>query len=400
MQDKEFESFRAFRLSTGGLLYRLFKLMHIQKSDSYSVYRRIIIIVSLIWLPLLVLTIIEGNFYNTNLDLPFSYDLQPYVKYLIVLPLLMASGAIIDPLIRYVIESIGTSGILGESNKGRYYEAVKQLARRKNSNFADLVIIIISYSVAITGVINLEMFDVSSQFRNWTVFHSESGTHLTLAGWWFIMVSAPVLQIIFYRWFWRFYLWGKFLFQVSRIKLNLQPTHPDLAGGLGILKNSENAFIIIFFSLGAMLSVSLSADILYTGQKLEQVIPIIIAYIIISVSVLTIPLFFFSHQLAATKRWGSVLYGDLGYRLSRAFHEKWGNIEDETNGDELLKTADSSTVCDYAEIYNAARGMRFIPISLRGLLLQACALTIPFLPLVFTEHSPIEILKTILQSLI
>lgn len=397
MQDKEFES---FRLSTGGLISRLFHLSRIQKPGAYSIHRRLILIIVLCWLPLVLLTAIEGNFYNTHIELPFIYDIQPYVRYLLILPFLIVAGTIIDPLIRYVIQSIGTSGILGDSNKVKFYETIEKLAQRKDSYAADIVIIIISYTIVLSFLANLEKFDASSEYTNWIVIKSESGVGLTLAGWWFILVSSPALQIILFRWFWRFYLWSHFLFQLSRIKLDLQPAHPDLAGGLGILKNSENAFIMIYFALGSMLSVSLAVDIIYTDVTLEQVLPIIISYIIVAIIVMTIPLFFFSHQLASTRRWGLVIYGDLGYRLSRAFQNKWGDPSDQTNGDELLKTADSSVVCDYSDIYTTVKEMRFIPISVKGLLTQSCALIIPFLPLVFTEQSLPYIIRRILESLI
>jgi hypothetical protein len=36
-------------------------------------------------------------------------------------------------------------------------------------------------------------------------------------------------------WHVRFFIWYRFLWQVSKIPLNLIPTHPDRAGGLGFL---------------------------------------------------------------------------------------------------------------------------------------------------------------------
>jgi len=86
--------------------------------------------------------------------------------------------------------------------------------------------------------------------------------------------------------------------------------------------------------------------------------------------------------------------------LSRAFDEKWGNPADQTNGDELLKTADSSAVCNYAEIYSNVRSVRIIPISLRGYLEQIIVLIIPFLPLVLTEYSITDVLKRIMETLV
>jgi hypothetical protein len=115
---------------------------------------------------------------------------------------------------------------------------------------------------------------------------------------------------------------------------------------------------------------------------------------------MTLPMFFFTKQLAMTRRWGRVVYGDLGHRLSIAFDNKWGDKSDESNGDELLKTADSSVVCDYADIYNVVDNMRYMPISLKGYFLQLSVLAIPFIPLILTEYSLTEILKRVIDTLI
>jgi len=397
MQNQGFDS---IRLSTGGLIFRFYNLLHIQEPQSYSITRRIVVIITLSWLPLFLLTGIEGNLFNSNLDLPFLFDLQPYVKYLGILPFLIVAGKFIDPLIASVIHSMRSSGILGENNKGQYEEAIERLAIRKDSYIADIVIIFISYTIVLSFQANLERFDASLEYTNWITSHSATGVHLTLAGWWFVLVSSPVLQIVFFRWFWRFYLWGTFLFQVSRIKLDLQPTHPDLAGGLGILKNGENAFILIFIAMAMNLSISLSVDIQCTDMNLVQALPIVLSYIIASLVLMTIPLFVFSRQLGYARRWGRVVYGDLGYRLSHAFNEKWGNSRNLSDGDELLKTDDSSVVCDYGDIYNTVRDMRFIPISLEGLVMQTVTLILPFLPLLLTEFSLPDILRRVVESLI
>lgn len=100
------------------------------------------------------------------------------------------------------------------------------------------------------------------------------------------------------------------------------------------------------------------------------------------------------------KRWGRVVYSDLGYRLSNAFDMKWGDPSNHSNGEELLKTDDSSTVCDFADIYNAVDNMSFIPVSMKGYFLQLSILVLPFVPLVLTEHSLLEILKRIIDSLV
>src|SRR5262249_23521063 len=64
---------------------------------------------------------------------------------------------------------------------------------------------------------------------------------LTPAGYWYVFISIPILQFILLRWYVRFFIWFRFLWQVSKIDLNLIPTHPDRAAGLAFLGKSVYA---------------------------------------------------------------------------------------------------------------------------------------------------------------
>jgi len=194
-------------------------------------------------------------------------------------------------------------------------------------------------------------------------------------------------------------IWCEFLFRVSRIDLRLEPTHPDLAAGLGILKVGEFAFIMLFLAFGSMVSAALAHEILYTEGTLAQMQIVVAGYVVGLLFVMKLPLFFFSTQLIKAKSRGRVDYGALGYRLSQAFDEKWGETTDGDAGRKLLDGADSSTACDYADVYGAVRDMRIAPIGLRDYLTQAIILLLPFLPLVLTETSLTEELNRLIDAL-
>jgi len=348
----------------------------------------------------LLLAAYEGILINQNLDLPFLYDLKPYVRYLLVVPLLIVADVLIDPLIATNLQSIGLSGLIEEKDNNRYKNSVEQLNRRKDSYLADIVILLLIVTASISFFINLDELNADNTFTKWSVVLVNNEPQLTYTGWWFLFISSPILLILLYRWLWRFYLWVEFLFRLSRLKLKLQPTHPDLAGGLGILKNSESSFILIFFAFGALLSVSLAEEILYDDMSLLQAQPIIAVYIAISILIMTLPHIFFSVQLIKAKRWGRVVYGGLGYRLSQAFDKKWNKPENKASGEELLNTADPSAVCDYSDVYEVVREMRYLPISIKDFILQAFLLALPFMPLVFTEIPLAEVLRRVIDAVI
>ena len=92
----------------------------------------------------------------------------------------------------------------------------------------------------------------------------------TLAGWWFGCVSLPIIQFLLLRWYFRLFIWTRFLWQVSRIKLNLVPTHPDRAGGLGFLSIVTYAFAPLVVAQGVLHAGVMANKIFYADAKLTD----------------------------------------------------------------------------------------------------------------------------------
>ena len=61
------------------------------------------------------------------------------------------------------------------------------------------------------------------------------------AGMWYTFVSVPLFQFMLVRWYFRLFIWTRFLWKVSRIDMSL-PTHPDRVGGLGFLSSTAFAY--------------------------------------------------------------------------------------------------------------------------------------------------------------
>jgi len=389
-----------FKLSTGGFFYSLFVQSHTQKPGQYSTRRRIIVLSAFSWLPLFLLAAIEGNLINDKLAISFVNDLRPYIRYFVALPLLIVADKIVDPLIAGVIRTVEKSGLLPKEKKADFKKAFEILDRRNDSFIADFVIIGLTIMATWGYLSNLRSLDVYVENSTWVSIIKGDQYQITNAGWWFLVISSPLLQIILYRWLWRFLIWCEFMFRVSRIDLALKATHPDLSGGLGILRNSQNAFTIIFIAIGTMLSVSLAQEILYTDATFALVGPVTLIYVISSLVITTLPLLFFARKILIARMLGRLTYGAIGFRLSRAFDDKWANKADPKAGKNLMEGTDSSSVCDYSDIYDVVRNMRVIPVGMREYMFQAISLAAPFAPLVLLELPIGKVTEKLLAILI
>ena len=385
-----------FHLSAGGLFYRFLVRTHAVEEDRYRLGLRIPFAVCLVWLPLLILSAVDGTLAGSAINLPFLFDPIPHGRYLIVLPLLIAAEAIIDPLLGPVIEHLETSGVVPEEELPRYREAVAEITRRRDSVWVEILLIALAVGVSLLFHPGYSDLWLKEGFSSWAWTVSNEGSRVTTAGWWYLIVSAPIMQFLLYRWIWRFGIWVAFLGRIARIRLALLASHSDLAGGLSILGRGQNGLVLLFAALAALMSGELLKDILYEGYKLTAALPVVIGYVVFSAAALFGPLLLFSRQMLRAKRRALREYGALQYQLSHDFHEHWitGKAE------RIVDSVQPSAMADYNVVYETVSSMRIVPLKPKSAAIVSLFVLVPFLPLVLTEYSIAAIMQRIFNTLI
>jgi hypothetical protein len=215
-----------------------------------------------------------------------------------------------------------------------------------------------------------------------------------LAGIWFRYLSLPLFQFLLLRWYYRIFIWARFLFHVSRIKLKLVPTHPDYVGGLGFLSNIVYAFIPLAVAHGAVIAGMISNHIFHEGAALlDFKIGIIIIVVVVYLLVI-LPLFSFSTQLNDTWRIGCIEYGKLASRYAQGFDTRW--IREKSTADhEIENAADIQGLADMANSYRIVEKMQSIPIKRNDIIMLAAATVVPVLPLLLTMMPLSELIKMV-----
>jgi hypothetical protein len=215
---------------------------------------------------------------------------------------------------------------------------------------------------------------------------------LSLCGVWYGYVSLPLFQFLLLRWYFRIFVWMRFLWQVSRIDLALVPTHPDRVGGLGFLSNTAYAFVPLAAAHGAMLAAMIADRIFFLGAnlldfKLEAAVMLV--YLLFLVFG---PMLVFTPRLAKVKRTGLREYGTLAARYVRDFDAKW--LRGGAPGDErLIGSADLQSLADLGNSFEIVRTMRAAPVSKEAVARLAAAMLAPLAPLGLTMMSLEDLLK-------
>lgn len=226
----------------------------------------------------------------------------------------------------------------------------------------------------------------------WYAQPSSAGMKFSFAGLWYAYASMPIFQFLLGRWYFRLFIWMRFLWQVSRIELSLVPTHPDRFGGIGFLANTAYAFMPVLMAQGALLAGNLANRIFHFGATLPDFKMEILLLVTLLLGIVLGPLLVFAPQLAEAKRTGIREYGALAERYVREFDSKWlrgGAPVDEP----LVGSGDIQSLADLGNSYEVVRSMRIVPMTKDTILQLASATLVPFLPLMLTMMPLEELLK-------
>jgi hypothetical protein len=212
---------------------------------------------------------------------------------------------------------------------------------------------------------------------------------------WYGYVSQPLFQFMLMRWYFRIFIWTRFLWQVSRIDLSLVPTHPDRVCGLGFLSNTIYAFAPLAVAHGGLFAGFIANRIFYLGAALPQ-FKIEIAILVVFLLCIVIgPLLVFAPQLAEAKRIGNREYGTLAERYVREFDAKWlrgGAPADEP----LVGSGDIQSLADLNNSFEVVRTMRIAPVTKEAVLRLVAATLAPVVPLALTMMPLEELLKRLI----
>src|SRR5262245_46333686 len=90
-------------LALGGPLYQLYLRGRLVQKPLRLLWRRMVALPVIVWLPLFVLTLLDGTALGSAVHIPFLYDIEVHAKYLLALPLLIASELMVHRLVVFQV---------------------------------------------------------------------------------------------------------------------------------------------------------------------------------------------------------------------------------------------------------------------------------------------------------
>ena len=382
-----------FSLVAGGPVYQLWRRTRLTGDALELLRRRIIVLALLAWAPLLVLSIAEGHAWGGSVELPFLHDLELHARFLLALPLLIVTELVVHRRMASMVRPFVDRGLVPDAARTKYDAAMASAMRLRDSITAEVLLLAVVYVVGVGFIWRTRIvLDVAS----WHGELVDGRFQPSLAHWWLGFVSLPLFQFLLLRWYFRLFIWARFLWQVSRLELKLMPAHPDRCGGLGFLAMVGQAFSPFLLAQGTLLAGVMANRILYNGAKLPEFKLELIGLVAFMVFAILGPLLVFTPQIEALKRAGMREYGALAQRYVREFDDKWlrGGAP---AGEPLVGSPDVQSLADLANSYEVVKGMRWFPFTLQTVLQLSVVTLAPVVPLTLTMIPLEELLERLLR---
>ena len=372
-----------YAFASGGILW---KVLDRSRFEGRSLRQQIYFVIGLIllcWLPIAVLSLLKLGWHSFYLL--FLRDIATQVRFLIVMPILLFARRSFNISFNKMIHFFHETKIVDEDNENEFERVMGKVEKWRSSKIIDFIIIVLVYSSFYFQENN--QINHSNTYAPWHIVDGR----VTAGGWWYLVLSLPILQILLYRWLYTILLWILFLRKISKLDLHLSALHPDGMGGLGFLQYTQLSFFPVALAFSALTAGVMNNMIIFSGMSLVEY-KIVIGSILVFVLLLFIlPLLQLLPLLAKVKRKYFMQYSLQSWPIAREYEKqlKAYYLDGEEN-------PDASWHVDLLGSFEKTRDMKIILIDKTLLIAFAAAVIIPFLP-VLAQQVP---LKEILVSLL
>jgi hypothetical protein len=173
-------------LIRGGPFYRLQESTRLIAPDEWNVGRRITFAIAVAWVPLVLMKLL----FDRGHLLLFLRNYGLNVRVFIAVPILILAQPVMESIFRKLVNHIYAARLLDEKDLARMDELLTRLTRLRDSWLPEVIIVLL---VAVRTVF---IFETQLSQYPWMTYGTGNDIHLTLTGWYALLVSAPILQFL------------------------------------------------------------------------------------------------------------------------------------------------------------------------------------------------------------
>jgi hypothetical protein len=354
-----------FSLFEGDGLRRLYGKLRLSKFSRFPLLKRCMLMVLLTWVPVALLAWMGGNYGGGLVATNFFADFAAYAQFVIAMPLFMLAEPIIDTSTRSAARAFVSDGIVRAEDRSRLERINVQIKRLRTSLWPDVVSV--ALACAMSAVILVPEFS-AAPLPTWHVQNWPLGRTLSLPGGWEFVIAIPLMNYTWLRLIWKIFLWIYYLQRLSRMRLELHPTHVDLTAGIGFISRTQGQFAIFILAYGisnVAATVGYEIAILHYDLGKFPVWGILAAFAVGAPLLFTLPLFMFTRQLYRSKRRALAIFRRRVTEHSRKIETSWLSAASSSDSaaEEIRYLTELTTL---GNMFTRIQSMRVVPFDLRS----------------------------------
>src|SRR5271167_3824450 len=283
--------------SHGGPFFELQRRLGVLREDALLASRRAAMFVALAWGVPLVLSLISGRAFGPADTHPFLLDFGAWARFFIAIGLFVLAEQQVEYGLHGKLGQLVRAPILAPVSFEAAANAVVRALKQRNSGAAEIVCLGLAIAGTIAWLANLMTADSST----WAVQVADDSAHVTLAGWWSVICSAPLFYFLLFRGLWRYIVWAMLLWRIAALELRLVATHPDGKGGLAFLAQYPNAYSMFVFGISSAMAITVVRHVFERNISSVTFGYIITGWLAIVFAFFAFPLLAFTKPLSELK---------------------------------------------------------------------------------------------------
>jgi hypothetical protein len=381
----------AARVFQDGPFARVLALLPGARVPNRGIENQAITVAVIAWVPLLLAALAQDSFtYGASVSV-LLVDFGVHARYLVALPLLVLADRFCGNRLTAVAYCFQDAGLVRTEDVPRFDALVATTRRRCASGWIATLTVFAAYAVLGALLAFLPPEEIPAWHR---LAQPRSPSP---AGWWHLLVSAPLLLALSLAWLWRLLVWTWFLWRTAYLPIRLCAAHPDHAAGLKFVGFSVRAFAPLGAAFGAVLGGRI-ANHVWDGTRLATYDTTVGAAVVAVLLIFGAPLFAFTPRMMREWRDGVYLYGRLAGQVGFRFEEKWFRETSPVDA-EALHASDFSAATDLSGYASNVYDMRVTPADLKSFIALAVATVLPLLPVVLIA-APFDVLMKSIAGLL
>ena len=177
-----------FLIAHGGPFYELQLQLKLLHRHTLAAGKRAVLFAAIAWLPLALLSLIQGAAIGDFDQHPFLLDFSAYARFLLAVVIFVLMEPIAEQRLRVLASYFLESGLVPQAQLPAATKALLKALQRRDSGTAELVALLVAYALSYVMVMTNRDLEPAS----WLVTMQDGAAHLSLGGWWCLLISAPL----------------------------------------------------------------------------------------------------------------------------------------------------------------------------------------------------------------